>query len=148
MTFTRSFDFELIGEIMRHPALYQADDYGPAREHFQPRQDPEIRYVLVEDAGDVLGLFILAPQNTICWEIHTRLLPLSWGKRAAEAARGLIAWLWAETFVVRLVTSVPAPNRLAIRFAERAGLKRFGTNLASYQKDGTLYDQVLLGISR
>jgi RimJ/RimL family protein N-acetyltransferase len=150
VTFKRSLDFPLIGAIMRHEKLYQADDFGPAREEFTPREDPAIWYVLVEDAdaGEVLGLFVLAPVNAICWEIHTRLLPCAWGRRAAEAARGILEWIWAQTPCRRVVTSIPEHNRLAVRFAAQAGLRRFGLNQRSYQKHGILLDQILMGVSK
>jgi RimJ/RimL family protein N-acetyltransferase len=58
------------------------------------------------------------------------------------------SWLWAHTSCRRLITNVPARNRLALRFAEAAGMERFGVNHASLLKDGKLQDQILLGLSR
>jgi len=136
---------------MTHPAVYQADDFTPPADKFTVREDPGIWYVLAFDGErntELLGLFVLVQLSPICWEIHTRLLPGSWGKQAAEAARGILAWLWERTPCLRLVTAVPAYNRLAIRFAERAGLKVFGNNERSYLKGGVLHDQILLGISK
>jgi len=149
MTFTRTFDYEVVREIMTHPKLYEhgADDYSPAREEFQPREDAGIWYVRVDDAGELLGLFILAPQTAVVWEIHTRLLPATWGAIAQTAAREITPWVFSNIASCRrLVTSVPAHNRLAIRFAERAGMTRYGLNPASYLKRGRLADTVLLGI--
>jgi RimJ/RimL family protein N-acetyltransferase len=148
MEFTRTFDFGMVAAIMRHKALYQVDDFGPPADEFWPREDDAIWYVLVTAGEEILGLFILAPMNAITWEIHTRLLPRAWGKLAAEAAQGILSWLWAETPVLRIVTSVPAYNRLAVRFAQRAGLRVFGENPGSFLKDGRLHDQILLGISK
>jgi RimJ/RimL family protein N-acetyltransferase len=140
----------LIREILRHPRLYDAcaDDFAPARENFVPREDLESIYLLVKDGGEVLGLFALAPMNQVCYEIHTRILPAGWGKRAKEAALAVIPWVWANTSARRLTTCVPSYNRLAIRFAERAGMTRYGVNPRSWQKGGELFDQVLLGISK
>jgi RimJ/RimL family protein N-acetyltransferase len=147
LTFERSFNYRLIGEVMRHPALYQADDFAPCRECFEPLEHPLVCYVLVKDADELLGLFILEPQNHVCWQIHTRLLPCAWGARAAEAAKGIIAWVKNYTPCRRLVTICPAYHRLAIRFAKRAGMTEYGVNPDSWQKDGRLHHQVLLGIS-
>jgi len=135
---------------MRHPKLYDpgADDFAPARDRWTPREDESIWYVLACNDGELLGLFALAPQNAICWEIHTRLLPASWGAIAAAAARAVIPWIWENTPCRRLVTVCPEYNRLAIRFARRAGLEQYGINPDSWQKDGRLFAQVLLGISK
>lgn len=151
ITFERSRDYAAIGAIMRHGRLYDAgaDDFSPARIQFEPRQDESIWYVMAFNDGDLVGLFALAPQNAICWEIHTRLLPEAWGAIAAAAARDIVPWIWENTPCRRLVTTCPSYNRLAIRFAERAGgMTRYGVNPASWQKNGQLFDQVLLGISK
>jgi RimJ/RimL family protein N-acetyltransferase len=150
MTFKRTYDYDLIGAIMRNLKLYDAgaDDFSPSREQFEPREESAIIYVLVKDSDEILGLFILAPQNTITYEVHTRLLPKSWGNLAKTAALGLIDWAWGNTPALRLVTMVPSYNRLAVRFAERAGMREYGRNENSWQKGGRLWDQVLLGISK
>jgi RimJ/RimL family protein N-acetyltransferase len=148
--FERSREYSTIGAIMRNPKLYGAcaDDFSPAREQFEPRTDDAIWYVLVWEGKVLLGLFALAPQNAVCWELHTRLLPEAWGSVAAAAAAGIVEWIWAHTPCLRLVTVCPAYNRLAIRFAERAGMSRYGVNPRSWQKGGELFDQVLLGLSK
>jgi RimJ/RimL family protein N-acetyltransferase len=150
ITFQRTYDYDLIESIMTHPQLYEAaaDDFAPTRESFQPRTDSDIWYILVRFAGNVIGLFALAPQNAICWEVHTRLLPAAWGPIARAAAAALVPWVWENTGCRRLVTVCPSYNRLAIRFAERGGMTRYGVNPQSWQKGGALFDQVLLGISK
>lgn len=136
---------------MAHSALYDAgaDDYAPTREAFRPRTDEAIYYVRVDDGAGYLGLFVLAPQSAVCWEIHTRLLPCAWGDRALEAMRGIVAWAFAggAPGCRRITGAVPRENRLAIRFALRAGFQLFGVNEKSYLKNGRLTDQILLGVS-
>jgi hypothetical protein len=43
---------------------------------------------------------------------------------------------------------VPANNRLALSFAKSCGMTEYGLNPQSFLKDGQLYDQVLLGVSK
>ena len=150
ITFERTREYGLVGAIRRHPKLYDAaaDDFSPAVDKCVVREDEAIWYVLALREGSILGLFAIAPQNAICWEIHTRLLPASWGAIATAAAAGIIPWIWEHTPCERLVTVCPIYNRLAIRFAERAGLMRYGVNSKSWLKNGRLFDQVLLGISK
>ncbi len=152
MTFKRLHPWEpAIGQIFGHPKLWDSsvDDFAGAAENFVPRQDEAIWYVgVLDEKRHIFGIFALAPQNQICWEVHTRLIPSSWGKEAREAAAALIPWVWENTPCLRLVTSCPDYNKLAIRFAERAGMTRYGVNPASWMKGGKLHDQVLLGISK
>lgn len=146
----RSTDYALIRGIMSHPAVYPhlTDDDSPAAADFRPIESDLIWYLVVWDGNQLLGLWMLHPHNAICWEIHTVLLPNSWGDQAHRAAAAVLAWIWQNTPCRRIVTNVPADNRLAYHFALSAGLEVYGTNEASFLKHGRLQDQICLGISR
>jgi hypothetical protein len=83
---------------------------------------------------------MLVPANSICWEIHTCLLPHAWGERAprcaGDAALGLDEHAWR-----RIITNVPADNRLAFHFALEAGMTVYGKNEDSFLKGGKLLDR-------
>jgi RimJ/RimL family protein N-acetyltransferase len=150
ITFERSFDYDLIWAVMTwSPAIYDkiSDDYSPPREKFRPLEHDSLWYVICRDDREVLGLWIFVPQNAVCWEVHTVLLPCAWGARGIEAALELPDWIWEHTTCRRIVTHVPATNRLALRFAKEAQMVEYGVNEKSYLKDGALLDQVCLGIS-
>jgi RimJ/RimL family protein N-acetyltransferase len=140
---------------MTHHSIwpYISDDGSPPIEEYRPIESEQIWYVIVRDiypdAGtqEVLGMWIFHPQNSICWEVHTCLLPNAWGDRGQRAARIGPAWVWENTPCRRIITNVPTTNRLALHFAVKAGMHIFGVNPASYKKHGTLCDQVMLGIS-
>jgi RimJ/RimL family protein N-acetyltransferase len=150
MQFERTRDYELIAAIITHEKLWPwlTDDFSPAREDYRPAENEAIRYVLVSDAGELLGMFIFIPESEVCWTIHTCLLPHAFGPRAAEAALGVVAWVWANSGCMRITTNVPKYNRLARRFALAAGMAEYGVNPKSYRKHGKLHDQALLGMSR
>ena len=143
--------------IITHPRIwpYVSDDFAGEPETWRPLENPGIWYVLVREAAapaqpdEVRGLFTFLPQNAICWEVHTALLPSAWRTTASEEiARELLQWVWRETPCQRIVTNVPGCNTKALEYAEKCGMKQFGINNGSYQKDGRLHDQILLGISR
>jgi RimJ/RimL family protein N-acetyltransferase len=148
--FSRSFDYELIRQIMTHPKLYPhiSDDGSPPREEYRPPESEAVWYVIVRDADEVLGLFMLVPQNAVCWEFHVALLPCAWGSRSRQAALEFWNWVWEHTPCRRIVSNVPLPNRLALRFGLDAGMKLYGINRESFLKNGILYDQTCLGLSR
>lgn len=156
IVFERTGDMDLVRRVMTHPAVYPqiADDGCPPASEYRPSEHPAYLYLLVRRGADVLGLFAFTMQNAVTVEVHTCLLPaararLESGARiSTAAARGAAAWIWANTRAQRIVTSVPAFNRLALRLAERAGMKRYGVNEKSFQKHGILHDQILLGLSR
>lgn len=150
ITFERAGDLELVRSVMTHPQIYPhiSDDGSPPAEEFEPIDHPAVWYVLAFDGDELLGLFMFIPQGAACWEVHTCLLPASWGARAAAAAAGAAAWLFKQTECRRIVTAVPICNRLALRFARQAGMTQYGVNPNSFLKHGELHDQVLLGLSK
>ena len=150
LSFERTGDLELVRKILVQPPIWRwiTDDGAPAREDFKPPEHPGIWYVIVWDVAELLGLFMFAQINSVCYEGHTCLLRKAWGQRAHQAAVGVQAWIWSQTDWQRIVTTVPANNRLALRFARRAGMLEYGINPKSWLKDGELHDQHLLGISR
>lgn len=149
MKFERSRDFALIRRIVTEPRSYRAasDDRTPSPEDFVLNESEAVWYVIARDAGELLGLFAFTPQNAVCWEIHCCLLPAAWG-RSAEALRGAIAWVFANTECRRIVGSTPAYLRLAVKMAAAAGMEPYGINRRSFLRGGMLHDQILSGIGK
>lgn len=86
--------------------------------------------------------------SPILFKVHTCVLPIGRGIWANEAAKKMALWIWEHTECQRIVTDVPENNRLALKFAEAAGMQQFGVNPKSYKKGGKLLDVILLGLSR
>lgn len=145
----RTFDLELIKSIATHPKVYPHinDDNAPSAEQYQPPDPWAVWYITVKDEGELLGMFALIPQSSVCFEVHTCLLPVAWGERATLAARAGRAWMWVHSPCRRIITNIPDDNRLALRFAKRAGMTEFGINEKSRLRGGKLIDQHLLGVS-
>ena len=150
MTFVRTTDLAIVRRIMTEPSVYRniTDDGCPPASDFRPVDDPRLWYVLVYDGANVIGLFMFVPLNAATWEVHTCLLPVARGPLAHQAAWEVLDWLWSNAPCQRLITNVPAFNRLALRFAKEAGMQQFGFNPDSYLKGGKLHGQYLLGIDR
>lgn len=149
MTFERTNDIKLVGEIARHSKIYPAssDDYAPPPQDWSPLQHESIWHVLVRDVDELLGMFVFIPESRICWRIHVCLLPCAYG-RSADAGRAVTRWIFEHSSCVRLTGSIPEYNRLAIRFARALGWKQYGVNEKSHMKNGQLHDQILFGISK
>lgn len=150
MTFEPTTDLELVRTIVTHPKLYPmlSDDFSPAREEYVPLEHPAVTYLLAKDGQEVLGLWMLVEQSPVITEVHTCLLPSSWGARAAAAAKGGMSWVFEHTGVQLLITHVPQYNRLACRFARAARMTELGRLPKSFRKNNELHDQILLGVSR
>lgn len=143
-------DVGLITETICHPRIWPSvsDDGSGLPEQFAPQLSDSIIYLGMFESSRFIGLFMLHPHNTICWEVHTCLLPEAWGKTANLCAELCIEWIFDNTACQRLITNVPAGNSLAKRLASSVGMQVFGTNPKSFLKNGVALDQIMLGISK
>lgn len=150
MQFERTFDYRLATEIITHPRVYRhmVSDGGEPRETYRAPESEKLWYILVRDGLEVLGLFLMVPTTSVCFDVHTCLLPAAWGERAQQAYREGIRWaLGGNTPARKLIGNVPAYNRHALRIALRAGAKLIGINEGSIQKGGKLFDQYIVGFN-
>jgi len=151
LTVERSFDYDkVIRWIVNDPKVYPhiSDDNSPRREDWRAVQSEDIWYIVVRLKGVKAGVFTFIPQNSICYEVHTCLLPIIYGERAIEAGRMARMWMFDFSPCRRIITNVPEYNRLALHYAMHCGMKEFGVNPKSYLKHGVLHDQIMLGISK
>lgn len=141
---------ELVRGVVTHPSIwpYVSDDGSGEAKDYRPIDHDSVWHISAYDGASFLGVWTITQENAVTWDIHTCLLPSSWGAIAREAGREVIQWIWTNTTCRRLVTKVPAFNRLALRFAKMAGFVEYGCNPNSFLKDGVLHDQILLGISK
>lgn len=146
----RTTDWELIKRIVTHEKVYPrvSDDKSVPPECWEPIRNSEMYYLLAKQGIDVLGLFAVSPENGVCFKLHTCLLPHSYGDKATIAVQEVFAWIFKHLRCERLITEVPEFNRVALKKAEKAGMKKYGFNPGSYLKDGKLQGLTLLGISK
>lgn len=104
--------------------------------------------MVVSDAGQDIGVFIVNAHSNYLWEIHEAFLPEYWGIRALQATIEFREFIWRETKCLRLFGQIVKSNRLALRFAKAAGMVEFGVHPESFMKGGKMQDQILVGISR
>lgn len=150
-TFERTRDKDAIRAIVAHGLLWGAmsDDFAPETPAAWDPPDPEAcLYLLVKQQDELLGLWMFVPQNKVCFDAHVGYLPAAYGTRARVAARACFEWIFLHTSAQRITAGVPEYNRLALKFAREIGMTDYGFNPASYQKEGRLWGQHLLGVSK
>lgn len=144
-------DMDLVRRIVTHPAIYPhiSDDGSPAAGDYLPPEGPGIYYLTpISDDGEVAGVFILHAHNSVTCEIHTCILPGHRGHSSVRYGREALRWMIDNTPHQKIITHVPAYNRVALALARRVGMVEEGVNRASFLKRGRLYNQTLLGITQ
>lgn len=147
MRVKRTHDMALVREIVTHPAIWPHSHEDGTSDEWQPEDSDAMMWMLVNDPRPV-GVFLVHPRGVQCLEMHTCLLPTVWGPAAAHAAQLLLKWAFQNGNCRKMVTSVPAYNRAALRFAKAGGMTQEGVNRASYLHNGEMIDQIMLGITK
>lgn len=146
MNLSRTHDMAVVASIMGHPSIWpHVHDDGMAK--CEPVDHEGFHWMLVDD-GEPAGAFLIHATNSVCYKMHTMLLPRIWGPQAAIAAKKLLEWAFTETACEKMITDVPAYNRAALRFAMAGGMSQEGINRASFMRNGELIDQVMFGITK
>lgn len=144
--FEQTTDTNFIRECMTSPHAWRAgSDDGMIG------IDPKLFFIKLDGkiwvkAGKY-GLFVGEARNSVTYEVHTFMLPSARGK-SVEIAKSAMQWLFNNSACLRITTTVPEYNKLAIRLSRKVGMELMGINKRSFMKDGVLYDQKLFGISK
>ena len=146
----RSHDYKAIRALAIHPRILPqiSDDFTSDPKQWQPIESEQVVYLLGADDAGPFGFGIFIPQTHIQFAAHVAFLPRSYGNLALTAFKEMLAWMWQNTQARRIVGEIVRENKLAIRFARRAGFKIYGINDQSYLRGGILRDQFCLGISK
>lgn len=134
-------------QIVQHPDIYPhvGDDGSPPAEQFTI---PDSWYCVVGYSdGQPAGCWLMHHTNSTTLEVHIQVLK-EYRTHSEEICRGFIAWAWDNTPAQKLVAQIPTlyPNVKA--FAETMGFRVEGINASSIQKDGQLYDQYYMGLTK
>ena len=146
MKISRTHDMDIVKSIMMHPAIWP-HIHEDGVDEATPIDHDGFYWMLLKDGDHEIGVYLAHAINQSCMEMHTCLLPEVWGEKASEAAKLLGDYLFFELGAKKVITKVPAYNRLALRYAKKNGMKIEGNNRESYLHRGELIDQIMLGIT-
>ena len=132
--------------IITNPCIYPdvIDDGSLGPEDFRIHEG--VTALVVYDP-EPIACSILYPRNICTYEIHTQTLPEG-RRKSYEYGRTMLAWIWDNTPVEKLVASIPEYNRRALLYTLRLGFKIEGICPRSFMRNGELMDQTHIGIER
>jgi RimJ/RimL family protein N-acetyltransferase len=146
----RSRDYALLMRIATEPRIYRltSDDCSPLPQAWRIPEREDCIYLVARQDAEILGFAAFFPVNGITVETHLCFLRSAYGEKAITSFVKMLGWIWGATKTQRIIGAVPSYNRLAIRFAEKAGFSVYGVNQKAWMKDGRLHSLICLGISR
>lgn len=143
----RTTDELLVREILENPTIKEAicedgcdginiDVVGEA-------------WVLIIVDDDVIGTYNLHPHNSITCEIHAHILPEFRKQYSMESGKCILKWLLEfAPMYKKLIAQVPECHQNVVNFCLAQGFKQEGVNRLSYQKNGKIINQVMLGMTK
>lgn len=144
MRLERTQNAELIAAIVTHPAIWPHVSEGQSPEEWAPLLHETVYQLLIVDDDGIGGCFILVPQSSICWEVHTCILPSHRGEKARQAAKLCVDWMFDNAPCMTITTRVPAYNRPAYKLARSAGFHDIGMVKSAWVHRGSVQDVHLL----
>lgn len=137
----------VIGEVWD----YISDDALTPDQHasWRPRIDDGSRWYISLEGDEVVGVHWMRRVNAITWEAHANIRPKFWGnKLGTEHCRHAFKGMMTDTGAQKVILLVPDNCPQVQRMAESLGFRQEGRQVASFLKNGKVYDQVHYGITR
>ena len=141
-------DMLLVKSILIEPDIWErAAEDGIDQETYYPGYDSMTVWLLCVENEEIVGIILLHTDNSVSLKMHPYL-------RAEHRQKGRIMmeafykWVLKNTKTRKINVSIPEDEKKVINFAKKVGFKKEGFNRDSYLKDGQLYGQQNLGITR
>jgi len=146
-------DRSFLDSVWNHPDIqpFILDDYARKESRSMDWNAffsmPVVYFLIpISEQEKKMGCFFIYPWNSICFEVHSLILPEFRGNGLVGYVKEGIKWMVGNTNCRKLVTQVPTFNRRAYAFAVKSGFSIEGTNKSSFLRNGKLYDQYLFGL--
>lgn len=149
ITFHPTNDSYVVRQIMLNIHVFDQMVCGETMEDFEPPMQPWVIRLVVKEESEVLGLLWFCPWSTVCWEMHTCILPHAWGFKTSRIFKALKEYVWASVAnIQRIMLVIPESNKSALACAKRNGMELVGYNPNSEVRGGVLMGNYFYGISR
>jgi RimJ/RimL family protein N-acetyltransferase len=97
--------------------------------------------------ADRSGIVKIEQMNGVTAQVHIAVFRRLLG-RTGEFVKDVLEWGFNNTTFMKVITFVPAYNRLALKLAQRSGFKEEGIVTKSFLKEWVLHDQYVYGITK
>lgn len=143
-------DMELVRSILVEPDIWErAAEDGVDQETWYPGYDSMTAWLLCIENDEPIGVILLHTDTQVSLKMHPYLR-----KEHRQKGRIMMAafykWMLENTeeTINKVNTVIPEYQKKVINFAKKVGFQKEGLNRESCQKNGQLYGQQNLGITR
>lgn len=142
-------DMDLVKSILFIPEIWErAAEDGANQNEYEPSCGNMSGWLIVAEKEKPLGIILAHYDNTATLKIHPYLLK-AFRFRGREMMNLLYEWfLSLPEKLSKIIISIPETEKKVKNFANKVGFIDEGFNRESYLKNGNLYGQWCLGITR
>lgn len=138
-----------LSSILKDPYIWEQlteSDISP--NDFYPEMKPT-SFWLIARTDEICGVVLVLAENSITTLIHPYMLEKHKGQ-GFYMIKAFLEWYLrnAKAEANKVNAKIPSFNKVGRKIALKVGFKDEGIDRQSYLRDGELYDQYLLGITR
>jgi len=141
-------DDGLIKAVLGHPVIWKTVSDGDVKINDYPIDHNDTVWLVMSVDNSIIAMYNFESLNKVSIRIHAHVLPAY--REEYSRQTGLEALRWVkdnESWVNKVIAEVPTLYPNVANFAISLGFKDEGLNRASYFKQGSIYDQWMLGIT-
>jgi len=143
----RTSDEKFISDfVLKSEVFDEISEDNFSRDEWQP--DMNSGWFVHKEDDEVCGLWLAELRNGTTLEIHPIVPKKHRGKKAYKGAKEFFSWITKNTSYKKVNAEIATCYPNAKLFAMQCGMKVEGKIRASFQKNGKLHDQWMLGITR
>ena len=148
MIVERSYNEQDIKSVITNPDIYPrlCNENSPKPEEWRPARG---RIYLVGKVDNVaIGVTSYNRKTDVQYIVHFQVIPEYRKSHAIEFAQQSISWLFENTDAQKIVAEVPEFHENVVKFSLKVGFEIEGKNKQSVLKEGRLFDQYYLGLTK
>lgn len=143
-------DMELVRAIMMEKDIWaRAAEDCVDKESWFPGYDKMTAWLLCVDDDDIVGVILLHTDTSVSIKMHPYLRS-QYREKGRIMMKAFYEWILenGQSNIAKITVTIPINQAKVINFAKKVGFQKEGINRDSYLKDGQLYGQQNLGITR
>ena len=142
-------NLDIVKKVLTDNSVWDgSSEDGQSIQDFNPIESDRIKYLWIEYNKNTIGVFVLFTESSSAIQAHIAILK---GFRflAMKCVMALFCFfLELPDCFQKLNAQIPSYNNGCIRLALASGFKQEGVNRMSIKKNGSLHDQIILGLTR
>ena len=143
-------DMELVRAILVEPDIWdRAAEDGVDQETWYPGYDSMTAWLLCIENEEIVGVILMHTDTCVSIKIHPYLRK-EHREKGRIMMKALYEWVleYGQEKIIKISVTIPMHQKRLINFSGKVGFHKEGVNRDSYLKDGKLYGQQNMGITR